>query len=165
MAWLKFGSSTSFNDSHETVQDLLGNETWFNQFEPRGEDRIAEVMLWLCHTMGICCTVVGEYAIYRAGKLASRPKSMALYIARLQTWSPEFDLLMQENETPQFVMGGVEFVSVTSWEMPGRSESYRIRHDGDEIILKISYVNCYIPCGPRAKLDLTYNLWSTFDYY
>jgi len=80
MAWLKFGGSTSFTDSHETVQNLLGNETWFNQFESRGEDRIADVILWLCHTMGLCCNVVGEYATYRAGKLASRPKSQALYI-------------------------------------------------------------------------------------
>jgi len=44
MAWLKFGGSTSFTDSHETVQNLLGNMTWFNQYEPRGEDRIAEVV-------------------------------------------------------------------------------------------------------------------------
>jgi len=49
--------------------------------------------------------------------------------------------------------------------MLGRSVSYRIRHDGNEIILKISYVNCDIPCGPRANLDLTYSLWTTFDYY
>jgi len=103
--------------------------------------------------------------MYRAGKLASRPKSLALYIARTQTWSPEFDMLMQETETPQLVLGGVEIVSVTSWAMPGRSVSYRIRHDGDEIILKITYVNCDIPCGPRANLDLTYNVWTTFDYY
>jgi len=72
---------------------------------------------------------------------------------------------MQENETPQFVLGYVEFVSVLSWAMPGRSVSYWIRHDGDEIILKITYVNCDIPCGPRANLNLTYNLWTTFDYY
>ena len=88
--------------------------------------------------MGICCTVVGEYAMYRARKLASRPKSMALYIARPQIWSPEFDILMQETETPQFVLGGVKFVRVTSWAMPGRSVSQRIRHDGDESILKTS---------------------------
>ena len=80
MAWLKFGGSTSFTDRHETIQDLLGNDTWCNQYKPRGEDCIAEVVLWLCHTMRLCCTVVGEYAMYRAGKLASRPKSMALYI-------------------------------------------------------------------------------------
>jgi len=115
--------------------------------------------------MGICCTVVGEYAMYRAGKLASRPKSMALYILRPQTWYPEFDMIMQETGNPQFVLGGVEFVRVTSWAMPGRSVPYRIRHGGDEIILKISYMNCDLPCGPRANIDLTYNLWTTFDYF
>ena len=36
MAWLKFEGSTSFTDRHDTVQDLLGNDTWFNQYEPRG---------------------------------------------------------------------------------------------------------------------------------
>jgi len=36
MEWLKFGGSTSFTDSHDTVKGMLGNATWFNQFEPRG---------------------------------------------------------------------------------------------------------------------------------
>ena len=48
--------------------------------------------------------------MYRAGKLASRPKSLSLYISRPLTRSPEFDLLMQENETPQFELGVLEFV-------------------------------------------------------
>jgi len=90
---------------------------------------------------------------------------MALYILRPQTWYPEFDMIMQETGNPQFVLGGVEFVRVTSWAMPGRSVPYRIRHGGDEIILKISYMNCDLPCGPRANIDLTYNLWTTFDYF
>ena len=36
MAWLKFGGSSSFTDRHETIQDLLENDTWFNQYEPGG---------------------------------------------------------------------------------------------------------------------------------
>jgi len=82
MAWLKFEGTTSFMDSHDTVQGILGNATWFNEYEHRGEDRIAEVMLWLCHSMGLCFTIVSEYAMYSVGKLTSRPKSLALYIYR-----------------------------------------------------------------------------------
>ena len=78
MAWQKFEGHTSFADSHDTIEGILGNATWFNEYVPRGEDRIAEVMLRLCHSMGLCCSIVGEYAMYRAGKLTSRPDSLAL---------------------------------------------------------------------------------------
>jgi len=78
MAWLIFGGTTSVTDSHDALRGLLGNATWFSQYEPMDLDRIAEVMLWLCHSMGLYCSIVGGYAMYRAGKLASRPKSLAL---------------------------------------------------------------------------------------
>ena len=105
MSWLKYEGTTNFKDSHDTVQGILGNVTWFNEYVPKGEDRIAEVILWLCHSMGLCCTIVGVYAMYRAGKLASRPKSLALYIARPQTWSPEIAVLLQEQTTSRFDLG------------------------------------------------------------
>jgi len=82
---------------------------WFNEYQPSGEDRIAEVMLWLCHSMGLCCKIVGEYAMYRAGKLASLPDSPSLYIASPQTWSPEIAELLQEQPSPKFALRGVEF--------------------------------------------------------
>jgi len=44
MAWQKFEGRTSFIDSHETIQGIVGNATWFNEYVPWGEDRIAEVM-------------------------------------------------------------------------------------------------------------------------
>ena len=49
--------------------------------------------------------------------------------------------------------------------MPGKSVTYFTRHGGDDIILKVAYVNSVIPCGPRCNIDLTYNVWTTFDYY
>jgi len=49
--------------------------SWFNEYEPRGDDRNVKVMFWLFHSMGLCCTIVGEYAMFRAGKLAIRPIS------------------------------------------------------------------------------------------
>jgi len=45
MAWQKFEGSTSFTDRHDTIQGIAGNVTWFNEYEPTGEDRIADVML------------------------------------------------------------------------------------------------------------------------
>jgi len=38
---------------------------------------------------GALLQIVGEYVVYRAGKLASRPNSLAHNIARPQTWSYE----------------------------------------------------------------------------
>ena len=105
ISWLRFEGTNGFTDSHDTVQGMLGNATWLNEYEPRGEDRIAEVMLWLCLSMGLCCTIVGEYPKYRAAKLASRPKSLVLYIARPKTWFTEIAVLLQEQPTPQFELG------------------------------------------------------------
>jgi len=65
---------------------------------------------------------------------------------------------------PSIYIGGVEFVTVPLWSMPGRSVTYSIRHGGDEIILKVAYVNSVIPCGPRSNIDLTYNIWTRLDY-
>ena len=95
MAWQKFEGSTSFTDTHDTIQGLAGNVTWFNEYEPIDEVRIAEVMLWLCKSMRLCCTIVGEYVMYRAGKLASRTNLLAHNIARPQMLSYEIAKLLQ----------------------------------------------------------------------
>jgi len=105
MAWQKFEGSTSFTDTHDTIQGVAGNATWLNEYEHRDQDRIAEVMLWLCHSMGLCCTIAVEYAMYRAGKVASRPASLALYIASPQTLSSETSVFLQEQPTPTFSLG------------------------------------------------------------
>jgi len=105
MAPQNFGGSTSLTDAHHTIQDLAGNATWLCDYMPVGEDRIAEVLLWLCHSEGLCCTIVGEYAMYRAGKLAARPNSLTLYIASPQTRSHEIDMLLQEQQSANFAWG------------------------------------------------------------
>jgi len=139
MAWKQFGGSTSFTDAHDTIQGLAGNATWLNEYVPMGEDRIAEVILWLCHSMGLCCTIVGEYAMYRAGKLASRPESLALYIVSPQTWSSEIAVLLQDQPSPTFALGGVGFELVPIWTVPGRAVRYTIRHGGEEMKLNFDY--------------------------
>jgi len=104
MAPQNFGGSTSFTDAQDTIQDLAGNAN-ANEYMPVGEDRIAEVLLWLCHSVGLCCTIVSEYAMYRAGKLASRPNSLTLYIASPQTRSHDIDMLLQEQPSENFAWG------------------------------------------------------------
>ena len=64
---------------------------------------------------------------------------------------------------PSIYIGVVEFETVPSWAMPRRSVTYSIRYGGDEIILKVAYVNSVIPCGPRSNVDLTYNIWNKLD--
>jgi len=114
--------------------------------------------------MGLCCSIVGEYAMYRAGKLASRPDSLTLYIASPQTWSSEIAVLLQEQLSPTFALGGVEFELAPQWTVPGRVVHYYIRHD-DEIILAIVFISSVLFCGPRSNIDLTHYVWTTFDFY
>jgi len=130
MAPQKFGGSTSLTDAHDTIQALVGNATWLCEYVPVGEDRIAEVLLWLCHSVGLCCSIVGEYAMYRVGKLESRPNSIDLYIASPQTRSSEIDVLLQEQPSANFAWGAVGFELHPLWTVPGRTVRYTIRHGG-----------------------------------
>jgi len=114
--------------------------------------------------MGLCCTILGEYAMYRAGKLASRPHSLALYIARPQTWSYEIVDLLQEQTTPTFAMGDVEFELVPQWSVPGRVVNYHIRYGREEIILTVVFIRSVLPYGPRSNLDLTYYVAPRYIY-
>jgi len=105
MAPQRFGGGTSLTDAHDTIKDLAGNATWLSEYLPVGEDRIVEVLLWLFHSEGLCCTIAGEYAMYRAGILASRPNSITLYLATPQTRSHEIDMLLQEQQSANFAWG------------------------------------------------------------
>jgi len=42
---------------------------------------IAEALLWLFYKLGLSCTIVGEFAMYIGGKLASHPDLIAIYTA------------------------------------------------------------------------------------
>ena len=165
MAWQNFESSTCFNDSHDTIQGIAGYVTYFKEFVPSGEDRIADVLLGLCHSMGLFCKIAGEYAMYRGGELPSRPDSLALYIAsHPQSWSWEIAVLLQEQPSPTFSMGSVDFKFVPERSIPGKLLLYVIRY-GEEIMLRNACIDSFNPCGPRSNMDLTYHIWSTFEYY
>ena len=133
MAWQNFGGSTSFTDAQDTIQGLAGNASWFNEYVPSGEERIAEVMLWLRHSMGLCCTI--------AGKLASRPDSLAVYVASPQTWSSEIAVLLEDQPSPTFAFGCVGIELAPQLTVPCRALRDTIRHGGEEIILSISIIS------------------------
>jgi len=116
--------------------------------------------------MYLRCTIDGEYAIYTAGKVASRPDSLALYIASLlQTWSSEIAVLLEEQPSPTFSLGGVEFEFVPEWSITGKLVLYILRYGGDDIIHRIECIDSVKPCGPRSNIDLTYYVWNTFEHY
>jgi len=110
-----FSASTGFTDAHDELQAAAGNAPWFNEFSPSiegSEKRIAEVLLWLLHTVGLCCAIAGEFAMYRAGKLVSRPDSITVYIAcHPQNWSSDISILFQIQCTPSFSLDGLGFYS------------------------------------------------------
>ena len=49
--------------------------------------------------------------------------------------------------------------------MLGKLLHYVIRYGGDEIILRIAFVNSVTTCGPRSNMDLTYYVWTMSEYY
>jgi len=49
--------------------------------------------------------------------------------------------------------------------MPGKLVLYVIRHGGDEIILRIARIDSVNSCGPHSNMDLTYYVWTNFEYY
>ena len=100
--------------------------------------------------------------MYRAGKLASRPDSLALCIASPQTLSSEIVLLLQEQPSPKFAMGGVDFEFMPEWFMPGKPVLYILRYGGNDIILGRAFINIVTPCGPRSNMDLTYYIRTIF---
>ena len=71
-----FIGATDATDAHDKIQTVAGNATWFNEFTPGivGSDkRIADVLLRLFHSLALSCTNAGEFAMYIACKLVSRP--------------------------------------------------------------------------------------------
>ena len=61
---------TRLNITHDAVQSRAGNATWVDEFIPVVEGstkRFAEVLLWLCHNVGLCFAIVREFAIYIRG--------------------------------------------------------------------------------------------------
>jgi hypothetical protein len=61
-----FDGATSLTDIHDSVQTEASNATWVNELLPlvkNHEWKIAEVLLWLFNKLGLCCGIVGTFAM------------------------------------------------------------------------------------------------------
>jgi len=107
---------SGFTDAHDVIQTKARNATWFCEFMPTigGSDRhIAEVLLWLFNTLGICCAVAGEFATYIGGKLASHPDLITMYIAYDgQKCSSDISIILQLQRALSFSLESLDFWNV-----------------------------------------------------
>jgi hypothetical protein len=64
---------------------------------------VAEVLLWLFYRLGLCCGVVGQFAMYMGGKVTSHPNLITIHTAyHPQKLYHEIAVLLQINHTPAF---------------------------------------------------------------
>ena len=138
------------------MQSVAGNATWFNEFPPciEGSDkRIADVLLRLFHSLVLCCTIAGVFAMHIAGKLVSLPDSITMYVAyHRQNLSSDISALLQFERTLAFSFGCFDFSLVPEWSIPGKIIHYGV----DVRALKIVCIRSTQPCGPRSNMDFTY---------
>jgi hypothetical protein len=119
---MKFNGTAQFTDTHDNIQRQAGNATWVNEFIPvvGGSDKhIAEVLLWLCYNIGLYCAIVGDFAMYLGGKLASPPNFLTIYVAcSKQNLSQEISILLQKQQTSAFCFGNVDFIFMEKFSRP-----------------------------------------------
>ena len=165
----KFSGSSMMTDAHDSIQGLAGNATWVSEFNPVvGDSRkiIAEALLWLCFNLELCCAIVGDYAMYIAGKLASPPDFLTIYVASsAQKSSNEISILLQKQRTAAFSYGSVDLLFMEKYSIPGSNIFYTARYGGIALPVRFFCVESVEPCGPRSSLDFVHFVWSTFAYY
>ena len=114
-----FNGSTKATNAHDTLQNVAGNAKWFNEFTTgkEGSDkRIADVLLRLFHSLALCCAITGDFAMYIAGKLESRPGSITIYIAyHHKNLSSGISALSQLQRSLAFSLGCLEFLLVPEY--------------------------------------------------
>jgi len=117
-----YGACTIAN-AHDAPQATARNTTWLNEFLPVVEGpkkRIARVLLWLFYNLGVCCTIVGEFAIYIGGKLASHPNVTTIYITyHPQKLCPEISALLHICPVPAFSYDKLDFLFMPTYSKPG----------------------------------------------
>jgi hypothetical protein len=147
---MTFAGTTGLTDTHDSIQKQAGNATWVNEFIPvvGGNDKhIAEVLLWLCYNIGLCCAIVGDFAMYLGGKLQSPPDLLTIYAAYSKhNLSQEISLLLQKQRTSAFSFGNMDFLLMEKFSIPGSNIFYTARY-GDIIrpvrfsfALKVQYL-------------------------
>jgi len=140
---------------------------WLNEFvhAVEGSKRhTAEVLLWSFSTLGLCCAVAGEFAMYIGGKLASHPDLIIVYIAyHPQKRSSDISILLQLQHNLAFSFDS--FWNMSDFTIPGKLILYGIKYGEQTANLRIICTESTKPCTLRSNNDLTHYVWSIFDYY
>jgi hypothetical protein len=112
IAGLTFDGATHLNDTDNTVQAIAGTATWVPIFSPVMEGSrkyIAEVLLCLLHTLGLCCGIV-EFPAYMAGKIVAQPELLSVYTAyNTQMDSSDMDIFLQKTPYISFFFWAIRF--------------------------------------------------------
>jgi len=165
-----FSGSTGFTGAHDEIQAAAVNTTWLNEFSPRiegSEKRIAGAWPRVFHTLALCCAIAGEFAVYLAGKLVSRPDSITIYIAcHPQKWSSDISVLLQIQRTRIFSLDSLLFfLFIPECSIPAKILNYVIKYGKELTALRIVCIESVKSCGPRPNMHLTHKIWPTFEYY
>jgi len=87
-----FVGTASFIDAHDTRHTGDGNVTWLNEFSPSiegSEKRIAEVLLQLFHTLGLCRAIAGEFALYKVSQEECARLPEGVPYAKIYRYNPK----------------------------------------------------------------------------
>jgi len=126
-----FDGSTSITDAHN-IHTEGGNIMWPNECSTNvegSEKRIVEALLWLFHTLGLCCAIAGEFAMYISGKLVCRPGSISIYIAcHPQNWSSDISVLLKIHRTSAFSLDSLDILFFPECSIPSKMLHYVIRY-------------------------------------
>jgi hypothetical protein len=155
---------TTLTDAHDSLQTVAGKVTWVSQYSPivKGPEKyVVEALLWLFYRLGLCCEIVGQFAMYIGGKVTSQPNLITIYTAYhpQKLTLPEIAVLLQITYTPAFSIERLDFVFVPYYSRPGENIYYTVRHGDLTIALRIYFVDCVLPCGPQSNLNLVHFIW------
>jgi len=166
---LSFDASTQLTDTHDRLQTDTYNATWVGEIQTAvdcTQKRIAEVLLWLLHSLGVCCAIVGDSAMYIAGKSSSQPEFLSIYIAYCaQNLSSDISVLLQIQYTEAFSLGSLVFFLEPLFFKPGEKIVYIVRYGEQTLPVRLMGINSLEPCGPRSNLDFVHFMWTTFAHY
>jgi len=96
-----------------------------------------------------------------AGKLVSLPDSITIYIAyHRRNLSSNIAALLQLQGTIAISLGCLDYSLVPECSIPSKIIHYVIRYVVEVWALKIVYIQCTQPCGPRSNMDFTCYIWS-----
>ena len=104
--------------------------------------------------------------MYIAGKLASPPELVTIYVASPpQKSSNEIAILLQKQRTSAFSYGTVDLLSMEKYSIPGSNIFHTARCGDITVPLRFCCVDSVEACGLRSSLDFFHFVWSTFAYY